>query len=396
MHRSVRGLLVSCLLFAPACVENNVKVVQGTNLDAPLIAVEPGTLDYGGVALGSVATQALTIRNEGDADLTLSHLSIVGGGASYFALLEGLDDSVIAPGGSAAVDVAFTANGDPGLTSVRIDSDDAANPELDVPIEAELLFGQLSVNPNPVDFGDSAPGAVVHRSATITNVGGLDVSVSGLMVSGTRFDLPEPPALPLTLPPGAGLPVDLTYAPVEEGVDTGYLWVTSDDPVGVRSVPLAGSSGLSTDETPDDPEECLSDSTGYDTNAGARLIVTQADAIITVTYLGSDAGYSDDLWLYSPEAVRLAQGHVSSVGQQVTLGPYALGTELIFGIAVNDTGDHWKSGEASRNHDGEVHGAITYNGGCSWAIGFEDLAGGGDRDYNDIIMRVEGALIEQP
>ena len=99
MHRGVRGLLVSCLLFAPACVENNVKVVQGTNLDAPLIAVEPGTLDYGGVALGSVATQALTIRNEGDADLTLSHLSIVGGGASYFALLEGLDDSVIAPGG---------------------------------------------------------------------------------------------------------------------------------------------------------------------------------------------------------------------------------------------------------------------------------------------------------
>jgi hypothetical protein len=69
-----------------------------------------------------------------------------------------------------------------------------------------------------------------------------------------------------------------------------------------------------------------------------------------------------------------------------------VGTELVFATQVVTTGDHWQSGPGTRNRDGVVHGAATYEGGCAWLIGFEDLDGGGDLDYNDIVMEVSGML----
>jgi len=389
------AVLIAVALGPTACVENTVKQVAVTGSDAPLLTVEPGTLDFGDVPMGASSTLTLTVGNAGDADLDVSELRVEGQGAAYFAILEALQGRVLAPGESESVDVVFTATSEPGTTALHVLSNDAANPDYPVPLEAGLLVGALEANPNPVDFGNTAAGMTIDRTLTLTNVGGLDVTVSGLVVSGVEFELPAPSALPFTLPPGAAMPLDLTYAPTEDGVDTGYLWVTADDPAGVRSIPLVGSAGMSIREGDADWTSCYSEATGYDTNAGARLVVTRA-ATITVTYLGTDAGYSSDLWLYAPEEVRLARGHQSDVGHQVTLGPYARGTELIFGIFVNDTGDTWQSGEASRNSDGQVHGAITYNDDCSWAIGFEDLEGGGDRDYNDILLRVEGPLIEKP
>lgn len=389
------AVLIAVALALTACVENTVKEVVVTGSDAPLLTVEPGTLDFGDVPMGDVATRTLTLGNAGDADLDVSELVVEGQGAAYFTMLETLQGTTIAPGASESVDVVFTATSEPGTTALHVLSNDSANPDYPVPLEAGLLVGALEANPNPLDFGNTAAGATIDRTLTLTNVGGLDVTVSSLVVSGAQFDLPAPPTLPFTLPPAAAMTLDLTYSPVEDGVDSGYLWVTADDPVGARSIPLVGSAGMSIQEGDADWTSCYSEATGYDTNAGARLVVTRAGTI-TVTYLGTDAGYSSDLWLYAPEEIRLARGHHSDVGHQVTLGPYARGTELIFGILVNDTGDTWQSGEGSRNSDGEVHGAITYNDDCSWAIGFEDLEGGGDRDYNDILLRVEGPLVERP
>lgn len=82
-------------------------------------------------------------------------------------------------------------------------------------------------------------------------------------------------------------------------------------------------------------------------------------------------------------------------GTTFDLGAFGPGTELVFGIEVTTTGDHWKSGPAARNADGVVHVAPTYEGNCSWLVGFEDLYGGGDLDFNDVVMRVQGMLRQE-
>lgn len=148
-----------------------------------------------------------------------------------------------------------------------------------------------------------------------------------------------------------------------------------------------------TDTAPTDI--CYEPEDGYTTNAASRIFTTDSTTSITVTFVESSTSYSDELDIDSPESKKLIYAYSDSPGKILRLGPYATGTELIFGIDVNDTGMHWQSGPAGRNSDGVEHVAATYEGGCSWLIGFEDLTGGGDLDFNDVVMRVEGMLKQE-
>lgn len=157
-----------------------------------------------------------------------------------------------------------------------------------------------------------------------------------------------------------------------------------------------GSPPEDTEKPPDTAtaDECYEPEDGYGTNPAARLISTDGATTIHVTLVASDTAYHDELWLDHPDSILLAQAWADPMGTSKTLGPYAPKTELAFGIRVMDTGEHWQAGPGNRNSDGVVHGAVTYEGNCSWLMGFEDLTGGGDRDYNDVVLRVEGSLRE--
>lgn len=139
-------------------------------------------------------------------------------------------------------------------------------------------------------------------------------------------------------------------------------------------------------------DACYSPEAGYALDPAARIVTRDATTPLTIQYLSSDAGYTNELWVDTPTSVELAVGGQTADGTMLTVGPFPAETEVVFGDHVEDTGDHWQSGPASRNSDGLVHGAATYQGACAWIIGFEDTSGGGDADYNDIIMLVAGNL----
>lgn len=146
---------------------------------------------------------------------------------------------------------------------------------------------------------------------------------------------------------------------------------------------------------PGGADPCWEPEDGYRQNPAARLVVTDGTLPITFVWWGSHAGYAQELLLDAPEGVVVGDSELTPVGEEVTVGPYPVGTELILGHHVVDTGDHWQSGPASRNGDGEIHGAARYRGGCSWWFGFEDTAGGGDADYDDLLVRVDGPLRQE-
>ena len=58
------------------------------------------------------------------------------------------------------------------------------------------------------------------------------------------------------------------------------------------------------------------------------------------------------------------------------------------GIYVRDTGKTWYMGPKAGNSDGLFHAATDTLGGGSYYVGFEDLDGGGDQDYNDVAVSV--------
>ena len=148
------------------------------------------------------------------------------------------------------------------------------------------------------------------------------------------------------------------------------------------------------DGTPDEYEDdpCWEPDAALDKHPAAGLVVTQDDIGFDLIFVGSDAGYTNELWLWDPAKVYVATGHATAPGTLVSVGSFAVGTELVFAIVVTDNGNTWYSGPATRNADSFDHAAITYVGDCEWVVGFEDEDGGGDQDFNDIELTIAGPL----
>jgi hypothetical protein len=112
---------------------------------------------------------------------------------------------------------------------------------------------------------------------------------------------------------------------------------------------------------------------------------------VIATFESNGAGYSNDLFLDTPanSLGLIFNNYATAPGTSVDLGYFAPGTELIFRVHVNNTGDNFFTGPAGRNADGVPHVMVDDNvpgvPGKTF-IGFEDLWGGGDQDYNDLVF----------
>lgn len=111
---------------------------------------------------------------------------------------------------------------------------------------------------------------------------------------------------------------------------------------------------------------------------------------VTVEILNSDAGYTSDLSLSSPFSIGI--GSNRDTGLIADLGAFAGGTEMIFQLHVRDTGDDFFTGPGARNADGLIHANVIWEGPNTALVGFEDIRGGGDGDFNDCQFRFTGVV----
>lgn len=146
------------------------------------------------------------------------------------------------------------------------------------------------------------------------------------------------------------------------------------------------------------------------------------DAALRVYFLGEGAGYRNQLGFstdgvgsqigtpLAPDAQLIFPNASSSAGYGgsnsvvrtpseplkagdfVDLGTYSAGTSLDFFLIANGAGggNYSYTTEGANNRDGVIHAvSLAPNGSAYLVIGFEDLWGGGDRDYNDLVFAVE-------
>ena len=138
----------------------------------------------------------------------------------------------------------------------------------------------------------------------------------------------------------------------------------------------------------------LIDSTPLDTEilGGRFFVVNNGD--VTATFLGSDASYYNRLYLVFPDETvdPLFIFDRNYSGPGISLGSFDAGTELVFRLDVRPAGpgtditDRFFTGNGSNNLDDLAHAlAVTTLVGENYltTVGFEDIYGGGDRDYND-------------
>ncbi len=123
---------------------------------------------------------------------------------------------------------------------------------------------------------------------------------------------------------------------------------------------------------------------------GDQLFATGGE--ITVEVVRSFAGYTSDLRLFNAEDTFVDVAVNREAGRIVTLPARPTGEELVFGIFVRNTNFTYKMGPGARNPDGIEHAIVTQTGEREFKVAFEDLPGGGDRNFEDNVFIFRGGL----
>ena len=126
---------------------------------------------------------------------------------------------------------------------------------------------------------------------------------------------------------------------------------------------------------------------------GTMTVASQGT--VGVQYLGSDAAYFSSLYFDAPllDSPTALFNKSSRPGATLDLGLFSAGTTLTFSLVVLNTGNIFFTGDGLLNPDGLAHARATTRFDENLNVyvtnvGFEDLLGGGDRDYNDFSFRL--------
>ena len=119
--------------------------------------------------------------------------------------------------------------------------------------------------------------------------------------------------------------------------------------------------------------------------------VIASGGAVEAEFQGGDAGFENIVSLVQPDEVRIGELHTTAPGTVTALGTFAEGEELIFAIATPE-GNTFRTGPADRNADALPHARVVKLDNGDYHIGFEDISGGGDGDFDDTCVVVRGAV----
>lgn len=142
------------------------------------------------------------------------------------------------------------------------------------------------------------------------------------------------------------------------------------------------------------PASVFADTLSYanvGTQAQAATFHATQTGTITAYFIGARAEYSSVIGMAvngAPVGIWGLNNHSSAVGQALVLGNVHAGDVIDFNLFVTNTNQTWSSDAAlNLDHFNHVY-ATSYVGDqfvpAGTFVGFEDLLGGGDRDYDDI------------
>jgi Abnormal spindle-like microcephaly-assoc'd, ASPM-SPD-2-Hydin/Protein of unknown function (DUF1573) len=208
---------------------------------APQISLSSSSVQFGTVGTGSTSNLSLTISNLGNADLTISVVSIVG---TQFSVSGITTPKTIPAGQSALVGLTFQPTAAGAATgNLTITSNDPANPTLTVTLAgtgSAATFGQLQANPTSVSFGTVSTGSNATQQVILSNTGTAAVQISSIAASGTGFSVNGITA-PFTLNAATTATLNVVFAPTTGGSASGSVTVTSNANNSPLTIPVTGT-----------------------------------------------------------------------------------------------------------------------------------------------------------
>ncbi|MGD1098213.1 MAG: choice-of-anchor D domain-containing protein [Bryobacteraceae bacterium] len=197
----------------------------------PVINVTPTNLNFGSVTTGKTSDLTLTVYNSGSGALTVNSVTSSNSAFSLTSLSTPLN---VAPGASQSFTIRFAPTA-PGalIATLTIASNDPVTPSFPVYLTATAvgppLLPMIMVSPTTLTFGSITDGQTSGLYLSVFNTGTAPLTVNSITSSNPLFTVTGT-TTPFTVGIGTFQLVNIQFAPITAGAQTGTLTIASNDP----------------------------------------------------------------------------------------------------------------------------------------------------------------------
>jgi hypothetical protein len=125
---------------------------------------------------------------------------------------------------------------------------------------------------------------------------------------------------------------------------------------------------------------------------GAKIFGTGSP--VTLRIVPTDSAFTSEIFYFSKTASGFLGTNHESI--EVTRDVVPREEEILIHIRVLETLNGFSTGPASENLDRQAHAVVRQESATVLEVGFEDIYGLGDGDFNDVIIEIEGARMSVP
>jgi hypothetical protein len=308
--------------------------LSGTATSAPVghLTLNPSTLTFGNVAVGSSSALSATVTNSGQGVVHISNVFASGAGYTESGIVT---PATLAAGQSAKVTVTFAPTstgllgGTVGITS------DAPGAAPGLAMTGAGVQPAISVSPASISFGSLIAGQSKSQSVTITNTGTADLKISQMTATGTGMTV-SGITTPLTIPASQSSTFNVKFAPQTAGTSSGSISLTSNASSSAMVIGMSGTGLAATSTLSLNPASLSFGNVNVGSSANQAVTVTNTgNSSATISQIGvtgsglSLTGASTPLTLapaqsamftvvFSPSTTAATTGSVSVVSQSGT------------------------------------------------------------------------------
>jgi len=218
---------------------------------SPVISVAPPSVDFGGVLVGAVLAQKVTIYNDGTAALQIGQITLGGASPSQFrqpAAADLCSGAVLSPGASCTLKVKLKPSvTGPLSATLVIPSNDPDQSVVTLPLSGVGQAPQIVLSPLAIDLGNVVVGGALGQKVAVWNSGNADLNIGQITIEGANPDQFRAAAVMdlcsgVTVPPGGSCTVKVQFKPTLVGPMTAMLVIPSTaSNEAVATVTLSGT-----------------------------------------------------------------------------------------------------------------------------------------------------------
>jgi predicted outer membrane repeat protein len=212
----------------------------------PLVSVSPSTLPFGTVYLGSLNPKTVTVKNTGNAAMTISDplLSVAQGGNSSEFVVLNLCPKSLAAGNSCTIIVTFVAGPffNPQTATLSVVDNVPGSPQT-VTLSAQVIDPLAQPSVNNWNFGTQKEGtSSTPKAVTLNNPGLTALTINSITISGgNASDFSETNNCPASLAPKSSCTINVTFKPTAKGLRSSSVVITDNAFNSPQRISLSGT-----------------------------------------------------------------------------------------------------------------------------------------------------------